>query len=154
MIMHQSIQAAPITPPPPPPGQMRGVCAHCQSRGSGLTKRVVSDSKSKRGRFNQKMTSSLSPTRLSVKDWTKLWRFLKVFFLEFIPSFFLQSHPRKFSIQNQKNAYSQGLAPGGEDASMQWYQYLQTLLSISLQTVLLLKYFTASQGIPSRAYSS
>ena len=32
--MHQSIPAVPI--PPPPPGQPRGICSHCQSRGWGI----------------------------------------------------------------------------------------------------------------------
>ena len=60
-IMHQSIPAALI---PPPPGQLRGICTHCQSRGSGISlpkgyprafdTHVVSDSKSKRRRFYRK----------------------------------------------------------------------------------------------------
>ena len=33
-VMHQSIPAVPI--PPPPPGQPRGICSHCQSRGWGI----------------------------------------------------------------------------------------------------------------------
>ena len=60
--MHQSIPAAPN---PPPLGQLRGICAHCQSRGTGIsliqgyprsfdTHAVQSDSKSKRGRFYRK----------------------------------------------------------------------------------------------------
>ena len=59
-IVHQSIPAAPI----PPPGQLRGICTHCQSRGSGISlpkgyprafnTHVVSDSKSKRRRFYRK----------------------------------------------------------------------------------------------------
>ena len=32
-LMHQSIPAAPI----PPPGQLRGICTHRQSRGSGIS---------------------------------------------------------------------------------------------------------------------
>ena len=50
--------------PPPPPGQLRGICMHCQSRGSGISlpkgyprafdTHVVSDSKSKRRRFYRK----------------------------------------------------------------------------------------------------
>ena len=32
--MHQSIPAAPI----PPPGQLRGICVPCQSRGWGISK--------------------------------------------------------------------------------------------------------------------
>ena len=32
MLMHQSIPAAPI----PPPGQLRGICTPCQSRGGAL----------------------------------------------------------------------------------------------------------------------
>ena len=32
VVMHQSIPAAPI----PPPGQLRGICTHCQSRGRAL----------------------------------------------------------------------------------------------------------------------
>ena len=63
--MHQSIPTAPISPPPPPPhGQLRDICAHCQSRGSGINllqgyprhfdTHVVSDSKSKHGRFYRK----------------------------------------------------------------------------------------------------
>ena len=90
-LMHQSIPAAPI---PPPPGQLRGICTHRQSRGSGIslpkgyprafdtrgfwleiqTKTILSET-----------TSSLSLIGLSVKDWTKLWRFLKVCFLDFRP---------------------------------------------------------------------
>ena len=60
-IMQQSIPAAPI---PPPPGQLRGICTHRQSRGSGISlpkgspqafdTHVVSDSKSKRRRFYRK----------------------------------------------------------------------------------------------------
>ena len=84
-IMHQSIPAVPI--PPPPPGQLRGICTHCQSRGSGISlpkghphgfwleiqmKTILSEK-----------TSSLSLIGLSVKDWTKLWRLLKVCFLDF-----------------------------------------------------------------------
>ena len=48
----------------PPPGQLRGICTHCQSRGSGISlpkgsprafdTHVVSDSKSKRRRFYRK----------------------------------------------------------------------------------------------------
>ena len=59
-VMHQSIPAAPI----PPPGQLRGICTHCQSRGSGISlpkgyprafdTHVVSDSKSKQRRFYRK----------------------------------------------------------------------------------------------------
>ena len=59
-LMHQSIPAAPI----PPPGQLRGICTHCQSRGSGISlpkgysrafdTHMVSDSKSKRRRFYRK----------------------------------------------------------------------------------------------------
>ena len=76
----------------PPPGQLRGICTHRQSRGSGIslpkgypwafdtrgfwleiqTKTILSEK-----------TSSLSSIGLSVKDWTKLWRFLKVCFLDF-----------------------------------------------------------------------
>ena len=76
----------------PPPGQLRGICTHCQSRGSGIslpkgyprafdtcgfwleiqTKTILSEE-----------TSSLSLIGLSVKDWTRLWRFLKVCFLDF-----------------------------------------------------------------------
>ena len=90
IVLHQSIPAAPITPPPP--GQLRGICTHCQSRGSGIslpkgyprafdtrgfcleiqTKTILSEK-----------TGSLSLIGLSVKDWTKLWRFLKVCFLDF-----------------------------------------------------------------------
>ena len=33
VIMHQSIPAVPI---PPPPGQPRGICSSCQSRGWGI----------------------------------------------------------------------------------------------------------------------
>ena len=85
--MRQSIPAAPI-----PPGQLQGICTYCQSRGSGIslpkgyprafdtrgfwleiqTKTILSEK-----------TSSLSLIGLSVKDWTKLWRFLKVCFLDF-----------------------------------------------------------------------
>ena len=76
----------------PPPGQLRGICTHRQSRGSGIslpkgyprafdtrgfwleiqTKTILSEK-----------TSSLSLIGLSVKDWTKLCRFLKVCFLDF-----------------------------------------------------------------------
>ena len=79
-------------PPPPPRGQLRGICTHRQSRGSGIslpkgyprafdtrsfwleiqTKTILSEK-----------TSSLSLISLSGKDWTKLWRFLKVCFLDF-----------------------------------------------------------------------
>ena len=79
---------------PSPPGQLRGICTHRQSRGSGIsipkgyprafdtrgfwleiqTKTILSEK-----------TSSLSLIGLSVKDWTKLWRFLKVCFLDFRP---------------------------------------------------------------------
>ena len=31
--MHKLIPATPI----PPPGQLRGICTHCQSRGSGIS---------------------------------------------------------------------------------------------------------------------
>ena len=64
--MHQSIPAAPI----PPPGQLRGICVPCQSRGWGISKfgtargsfaysrafdtHVVSDSKSKHEGFFRK----------------------------------------------------------------------------------------------------
>ena len=68
MLMHQSILAAPI---PPPPGQLRGICTPCQSRGWGISKfgmargsgiclprgfdtLVVSYSKSKHGGFYRK----------------------------------------------------------------------------------------------------
>ena len=34
-VMHPSIPAAPI--PPPPPGQLQGICTHCQSWGSGIS---------------------------------------------------------------------------------------------------------------------
>ena len=44
---------------------------------------MVSDSKSKRRTILSEKTSSLSLIGLSVKDWTKLWRFLKVCFLDF-----------------------------------------------------------------------
>ena len=64
LFMHQSIPAAPI----PPPGQLRGICVPCQSRGGTLANlalpggwaftyprafdtHVVSDSKSKHGGF-------------------------------------------------------------------------------------------------------
>ena len=77
---------------PSPPGQLRGICTHRQSRGLGIslpkdyprafdtrgfwleiqTKTILSEK-----------TSSLSLIGLSVKDWTKLWRFLKVCFLDF-----------------------------------------------------------------------
>ena len=90
-VMHQSIPTAPI--PPPPPGQLRGICTHCQSRGSGISlpkgyprafdTHVVSDSKSKRRRFYRKRPVVLSLIGLSVKDWTKLGWFLKVCFLDF-----------------------------------------------------------------------
>ena len=33
LVMHQSIPAVPI---PPPPGQPRGICSRCQSRGWGI----------------------------------------------------------------------------------------------------------------------
>ena len=76
----------------PPPGQLRGICTHRLSRGSGIslpkgyprafdtrgfwleiqTKTILSEK-----------TSSLFLIGLSVKDWTKLWRFLKVCFLDF-----------------------------------------------------------------------
>ena len=76
----------------PPPGQLRGICTHCQSRGSR-----ISLPKSYPRAFNTRgfwleiqtktilseKTSSLSLIGLSVKDWTKLWRFLKVRFLDF-----------------------------------------------------------------------
>ena len=49
--------------PPPPPWKLRGICLHCQLRGSGIglsqgyprafDPHVVSDSKSKRGRFSR-----------------------------------------------------------------------------------------------------
>ena len=55
-VMHQSIAAAPI--PPPPPGQLRGICPHCQSRSWALVNlarafdtHMVSDSEYKRGGF-------------------------------------------------------------------------------------------------------
>ena len=72
--MHQSVPAAPI-PPPPFPGQLRGICAPCQSRGWGISKfgaawgsgirlpwgypwafdtHVVSDLKSKQAGFYRK----------------------------------------------------------------------------------------------------
>ena len=38
-VMHQSIPAAPSTPPPPPsPGLLRGICRPFQSRGWGICK--------------------------------------------------------------------------------------------------------------------
>ena len=33
-LMHQSI---PVVPTPPPPGQPRGICLRCQSRGLGIS---------------------------------------------------------------------------------------------------------------------
>ena len=87
-VMHQSIPAAPI----PPPGNC-GAFARIVSPGGralaypratpGLLTHVVSDSKSKRRTILSEKTSSLSLIGLSVKDWTKLWRFLKVCFLDF-----------------------------------------------------------------------
>ena len=75
--------------PSHPPGQLRGICAHFQSRESGISlpkgyprafdTHVVSDPKYK----HDKKSSSLSPIDLYVKDWTKLWRFSKVCFLDF-----------------------------------------------------------------------
>ena len=89
---YASVNSSCAHPPPPPPGQLRGICTHRQSRGSGIslpkgyprafdtrgfwleiqTKTILSEK-----------TSSLSLIGLSVKDWTKLWRFLKVCFLDF-----------------------------------------------------------------------
>ena len=77
---------------PSSPGQLRGICTYCQSPGSGIslpkgyprafdtrgfcleiqTKTILSEK-----------TGSLSLIGLSVKDWTKLWRFLKVCFLDY-----------------------------------------------------------------------
>ena len=93
----------------PPPGQLRGICMHCQSRGSGIslpkgyprafdtrgfwleiqTKTILSEK-----------TSSLSLIGLSVKDWTKLWRFLKVCFLDFshFLSYNTETWPRKIVV--------------------------------------------------------
>ena len=86
--MHQSIAAAPIHPP-----ANFGAFARIVSPGGralayprvtpGLfDTHVVYDSKSKRRRFYRKRPVVLSLIGLSVKDWTKLWRFLKVFFLD------------------------------------------------------------------------
>ena len=78
--------------PPPPPGQLRGICTHCQSRGSGISLPKgyprAFDTRGFRLEIQTKTilsekTSSLSLIGLSVKDWTKLWRFLKVCFLDF-----------------------------------------------------------------------
>ena len=83
-LMHQSIPAAPI----PPPGQLRGICTHCQSRGSGISlpkgyPRAFDTHVVQTKTILSEKTSSLSLIGLSVKDWTKLWRFLKVCFLDF-----------------------------------------------------------------------
>ena len=93
VLANLSISQFQLRPSPPPPGQLRGICTHCQSRGSGISlpkgyprafdTHVVSDSKSKRSTILSETTSSLSLIGLSVKDWTKLWRFLKVCFLDF-----------------------------------------------------------------------
>ena len=77
---------------PPPPGQLRGICTHCQSRGSGISlPKGYPRAFDTRGFWLEiqtktnlsEKTSSLSLIGLSVKDWTKLWRFLKVCFLDF-----------------------------------------------------------------------
>ena len=146
----------------PPPGQLRGICTHCQSRGSGIslpkgyprafdtrgfwleiqTKTILSEK-----------TSSLSLIGLSVKDWTKLWRFLKVCFLDFrhflsyntetwprkivvimyftfktYPgggafALFFHPHPREFATQNKKSANARGLARGGDGRSWNWLMH-------------------------------
>ena len=92
-VMHQSIPAAPI----PPPGQLRGICAPCQSRGWGISKfgaargsgiclslgypwpfdtHVVSDSKSKHGRIYRKGPAVQQiGSSVKVEDWTNLKKF-------------------------------------------------------------------------------
>ena len=76
----------------PPPGQLRGICTHRQSRGSGISlPKGYPRAFDTRGFWLEIQTktilsvktSSLSLIGLSVKDWTKLWRFLKVCFLDF-----------------------------------------------------------------------
>ena len=88
-VMHQSIPAAPI---PPPPGNC-GAFARIVSPGG----RALAYPRATPGLFDtrgfwleiqtktilSKKTNSLSLIGLSVKDWTKLWRFLKVYFLDF-----------------------------------------------------------------------
>ena len=79
--------------PSPPPGQLRGICTHCQSRGSGISQlQGYPRGLIPRGFRLEIQTwttlagkiGSLSPIALSVKDWTKLWGFLKVCFLDFM----------------------------------------------------------------------
>ena len=90
--MHQSIPAASI-PPPPPPGNC-GAFARIVSPGSRalaypratpglLTHTWFLTRNPNEDDFIEK-TSSLSLIGLSVKDLTKLWRFLKVCFLDFM----------------------------------------------------------------------
>ena len=69
----------------PPPGQLRGICTHRQSRGSGISlpKGYPRAFDTRGFSILSEKTSSLSLISLSVKDWTKLWRFLKVCFLDF-----------------------------------------------------------------------
>ena len=94
-LMHQSIPAAPI----PPPGQLRGICVPCQSRGWDISKsgtargsgiclppglwytrgfrleiqtwRILSQRNSS--------SSQIDQIRSSVKDWTNLWRFFRFY---------------------------------------------------------------------------
>ena len=88
-VMHQSIPAAPI----PPPGNC-GAFAHIVSPGGRAlaNPRATPGLSTPRGFWLEIQTwttlsgkiSSLSPIGLSVKDWTKLWRFSKVCFLDFM----------------------------------------------------------------------
>ena len=58
--MHQSIPAVPI--PPPLPGQSRGICSSCQSRGWGIRNFIAA-----RGLLN--MEEFIGKDEAFVKDW-------------------------------------------------------------------------------------
>ena len=86
--MHQSIPAAPI----PPPGNCGAFARIVSPGGRALAyPRVPPGFWHTRGFWLEiqtktilsEKTNSLSLIGLSVKDWTKLWRFLKVCFLDF-----------------------------------------------------------------------
>ena len=96
-LVHQSIPAVPI---PPPPGQPRGICSSCQSRGCGIRNFIAArglgislprgDPRAFDTRVFELTWKSLSEktrpslkTGLSVTDSKNLWMFLKICFLKF-----------------------------------------------------------------------
>ena len=142
--MHQSIPAAHI-----PPGQLRGICAYCQSRGSGISlsqgysrasdTHVVSDSKSN-------MEDFVGKDHEFVPDWLlfrvldnigdlfkgmfrRFYDFFYLFFRGGVFALFFPPHPRE-SATKMENSYNvRGLAGGMGAAGIEGMHKLESFFA-------------------------